>query len=350
MSKILLRYVHAFRDRHGRMRYYFRRPGFKRVPLPGLPGSDEFMSAYQKMLDPKTAPKVEPGADRIVRGSVSDVVVQYYASPEFRGLADSSKRARRNVLERFREKHGDKSMATLTRKHVKQLLAEKAETPAAANYWLKMIRRLVEVAIEAGYRKDDPTVAVKFIRTKSDGHPVWSDADIAAFRARHPLGTRQRLAMEMGLATMQRRSDLCRMGRQHLNSGVMTIRQVKTGMQVSIPVLPELLAAIDLLPADQLTFLVTEAGRPFTPAGLGNWFRDACTAAGLPSGFNTHGLRKAGATRGAEAGWTDHEIMAFGGWSSISEVQRYTKNANRKRLAQSAVHKLTPRTGTGKPE
>jgi hypothetical protein len=31
------RYTHGFVDRHGRSRYYFRRPGFKQVPLPGLP-------------------------------------------------------------------------------------------------------------------------------------------------------------------------------------------------------------------------------------------------------------------------------------------------------------------------
>jgi integrase len=51
------------------------------------------------------------------------------------------------------------------------------------------------------------------------------------------------------------------------------------------------------------------------------------------------GLRKAGATRLAEHG-TDHEIMAWGGWSSLKEVQRYTKAANRKRLALQGADKL----------
>lgn len=56
--------------------------------------------------------------------------------------------------------------------------------------------------------------------------------------------------------------------------------------------------------------------------------------------MRAHGLRKAGATRLAEHGCTDHEIMAWGGWSSIKEVQRYTKAANRKRLALQAARKL----------
>jgi len=88
-----------------------------------------------------------------------------------------------------------------------------------------------------------------------------------------------------------------------------------------------------------LTFLVTEYGKPFSPAGFGNWFREQCDGAGL-SKLSAHGLRKAGATRLAEAGATDHEIMAWGGWTSVKEVQRYTKAANRKRLALQAAGKL----------
>ena len=111
-------------------------------------------------------------------------------------------------------------------------------------------------------------------------------------------------------------------------------------MAKPIPVLPELQAELDYLPAEQLTFLMTDYGRAFTAAGFGNWFRDRAEEAGLPKGYNTHGLRKAGATRGAEAGWTDHHIMAWGGWKSLSEVQRYTRAADRRRLAIGAADKL----------
>lgn len=189
-------------------------------------------------------------------------------------------------------------------------------------------------------RTDDPTDKIKPLRITSPGHPAWSEADVSAFRKRHPSGTRARLAFEMALCTMQRRGDLVRMGRQHLQGGLLCIRQEKTGTTVEIPVLPDLQAELDKLPASQLTFLITDYGKAFTSAGFGNWFRDRAEEAGLPTGYNTHGLRKAGATRGAEAGWTDHEIMAWGGWTSLSEVQRYTRAANRRKLARSAVHKL----------
>jgi hypothetical protein len=44
------RYVHGFMDRHGKPRFYCRRSGFKRVPLPGLPWSPEFMAAYDAAM------------------------------------------------------------------------------------------------------------------------------------------------------------------------------------------------------------------------------------------------------------------------------------------------------------
>ena len=55
MTNLRLRYVHSFIDHNGHPRHYFRRPGFKRVTLPGLPGSAEFMEAYQAALAGQTA-------------------------------------------------------------------------------------------------------------------------------------------------------------------------------------------------------------------------------------------------------------------------------------------------------
>jgi len=96
----------------------------------------------------------------------------------------------------------------------------------------------------------------------------------------------------------------------------------------------------DATPSNHLTFLTTAAGKPFSAPGFTNWFREMCKAAGLPKGLSVHGLRKAGARRLAELGCTEHEIAAVTGHASISEVQRYTKAADRKRLAQSAIRKL----------
>ena len=139
------------------------------------------------------------------------------------------------------------------------------------------------------------------------------------------------------------------MGRQHVRDGILSIRQQKTGTLVEIPILPELREALDAMPAAHLTFLTTEYGQPFTAAGFGNWFRQCCDEAGIPKGYAAHGLRKAAATRLAEVGCTDHQIMAWGGWKTLKEVTRYTEAANRKRLARSAAEKLETGTMSGKP-
>jgi hypothetical protein len=69
MTRIRLRYINEFIDRHGHVRRYFRRRGGGRpVPLPGLPGSSEFMAAYQAALG--TASPPPPSPNHIIRGSL----------------------------------------------------------------------------------------------------------------------------------------------------------------------------------------------------------------------------------------------------------------------------------------
>jgi site-specific recombinase XerD len=101
--------------------------------------------------------------------------------------------------------------------------------------------------------------------------------------------------------------------------------------------------------SNHLTFVVTAEGKPFTAAGFGNHFRDLCDSAGLSARCTSHGLRKAAATYFAEQGATDHQLMAWFGWASISQAQVYTKSANRKLMAQGAA-KLISGTGIGSPQ
>src|SRR4051812_33451280 len=112
----LPRYVHGFVDRHGKPRFYFRRPGYKRTPLPGLPYSTEFLDAYQAALDGK--PKLELGTSRSKPGTVAAAVAGYFGSMAFATLAESTRRTRRQILERFRGDHGANGIATLGRSHI----------------------------------------------------------------------------------------------------------------------------------------------------------------------------------------------------------------------------------------
>jgi integrase len=337
-------YCNGFIDRHGKARWYFRRAGFKKVPLPGLPWSPEFMAAYERALAGQPAPI---GAERSIPGTLRALAVSYFASPEFRTTKPSTQYTYRNVIDRLCAEHGDKRVALLQREHVIKLLAARAHTPGTANALRRSLRALMRHAVEIGMRGDDPTRDVRKIPSaKGDGYHSWTEAEIARFEGHHPVASRARLAFALLLYTGQRRSDVVRMGRQHINDGAICVRQQKTGREVWVPV-HEALAPIIAEASTNLTFLLTHQGKPYTAAGFGNWFRDQCRAAGL-HGCSAHGLRKAAARRLAEAGCSTHEISAITGHASLREVARYTEAVDRRRLAASAMVKI--RTLSDKPD
>ena len=334
------KWVQAFVDRHGRARFYFRRPGFQRVPLPGLPWSPEFMAAYEAALNdgPK---RPEIGASRTKPGSINAVIVGLYGSTEFQGWSPETKRTRRNILERFRAEHGDKTVANLQPRHVADMIAAKAATPAAARNFKKTLAALMRFAVTQGFRNDNPVTGVSAPKIKGDGFQTWSEEHIAAFEARHPIGSRARLAFALLLYTAQRRGDVIRMGRQHIRGGLISVRQNKTGTALQIPIHPALQTILDATPSDHLTFLVTSFGKPFTAPGFGNLFREWCNEADLPRGLSAHGLRKAACRRLAEAGCSANQIMAISGHRSLSEAEKYVRAADQVRLARSAMATVT---------
>jgi integrase len=339
------KFVHGFIDRHGKPRFYFRRPGYKRTPLPGLPWSPEFMAAYE--LAQGNAP-LEVGARRSNPGSVAAAVTGYFGSLAFATLAETSRITRRRILERFREKHGDKGIATLARIYVERMVNAKVTTPGSALNFLVAVRGLMRHAISVGLRGDDPTIGVRGPKFRSAGFYSWTEDDIAAFEAKHPVGTRARLAFALLIFTAQRRADVIKLGRQHLRDGLLQIRQSKTGKPLAIPLHPELRAALDAAPSEHLTFLVTHGGKPFHADAFSHWFKRMCQEAGLPARASVHGLRKAACRRLAEAGCSAHEIMSISGHASLREVQRYTEAAEQARLARQGIEAVT-RTRIGKP-
>jgi integrase len=327
------KFVQAFIDRNGKPRFYFRRGGFKSVPLPGLPWSPQFMEVYEAAL---SGQPLQIGTSRTKPGTVSAAIIGYYYDQSFLALAPSTQRPLRGILERFRAEHGDKHIALLRRQHILTLLRSKKRF--AARHWLMAIRALMKYAVEIGLREDNPAAGVKLPNLKTDGYHSWTDAEIDQFEACHGPGTRARLALSLLLYTGQRRGDVIRIGRQHIRDGVVHVRQQKTGIELAIPIHHTLAAIITETPTDHLTLLTTQTGKPFSAAGFGNWFRDRCNEAGLAH-CSAHGLRKAAARRLAEAGCTMHEIAAITGHASLSEIQRYTKAADQKRLALSAMKK-----------
>jgi integrase len=333
-----LRYVQSFEDRHGKIRHYFRRPGWPRVPLKGEIGSAEFEETYSAAL--RREP-IEIGSTKVVKDSIRDLANKYYGSGSFKSMSKESQRQRRSYIERFctrkdkttGQPYGDKSATTLQAEHIRKILDEMSDKPESANGLRKALRAMFGHAVKTGLRKDNPTATVERVAVKSDGHHSWTDAEIVAFEAKHAIGTRARLAMALLLYSGQRRGDVLAMGPHSLVNGSIRVKQEKTGAELVIPLHPTLRDVLDKSPLADKTWL------GMTGAAFNNWFRDACDAAGLRH-CSAHGLRKAAARRLAEAGCSVHEIASVTGHTTLKEVARHTRAVDQGRLASAAKARI----------
>lgn len=329
-----------YTDRHGRRRWRFRKGGFA-AELGTDYGSDDFQRRYEAALEGHRTRGLV-GVERTRPGSVSALVASYYRSPDFLGLSDSTKRTYRGVIERFRQEHGDKPLKLMQRRHVQNILAEKAETPAAANNLRKRLITLLDHAVSLDWRPDNPARATKPYRLDSGGHHTWDEGEIARFFEMHQPGTLAHRAVTLMLYTGAARVDAVALGWQNVKGERLEYRRSKTGSAVSMPIHPDLAEVLADCPRDVLTFLQTNRGTSRSPNGLGNQMREWCDEAGLPL-CSAHGLRKACARRLAEAGATAHEIGAVTGHKTLAEVQRYTAEAQRGDMADAAFGKLIAR-------
>jgi integrase/recombinase XerD len=337
--RLKLKYLTGDVDRHGNARFYVRLPGRPKVRIRGVPGSEEFMMAYRSALagKPKALPRIA------VRGSFRYLCQLYFASLDFRQLDSATQTWRRRTLETISQQYGEQPVAQLEGRHVRRIVEERADKPSAAKKRLRAMQALFKWALASNEVTRNPTRDVAPVRYLEKGHHTWTLDEVETFEARHPIGTKARLAMALLLYTACRREDVVRLGPQNLRGHRVRFVQAKNEhrnpVAIDIPLHADLAAAIEGAPSAHLNFLVTAFGKPFTPAGFGNWFRDRCDEAGL-SDCSAHGLRKAAAARLAERGATPHEIMAVTGHRSLEEVERYTREAARAGLADAAMAKL----------
>jgi integrase len=350
MARIRLRFVSGDVDRHGNSRWYFRRPGQRKIRLPGLPGSDEFMAVYRTALAGQTVPL--PVARRGVAqaGTLRWLCLEYFNSAQFKNTLPSprSRQVRRRELERVCEIAGEEKVSDITTIVVRKGMDRRADTPEAANGFLKAMRGLFRFALEYEHVRSDPTLGIKKLRSRNpDGWHTWTVEEVEQYEARHPIGTKARLALALLLYTGARRSDVVRLGRQHVGDGWIRFHVYKNHLrqhtEVEIPVLAELQQTIDATAnKGDLAFLTSDHGRPWASGdSFGNRFRDWCREAGLPH-CSPHGLRKAGATIAANNGATEPQLNAIYGWSDPKMAAHYTRKASRKKLAGDAMKHLVP--------
>lgn len=361
-------FVEKFKTRHGSYIFYFRAGKGARIRLPDDPASEAFDAEYKAALVAHLGGEMRKTSSDRTLGWLVD---QYRESPEYAALAPETLKQFRYQFRRMKERAGAAPISELTLEGIMKGRAERAaKAPSDANKYVRAIKKLLDFAVANGWAADNPAKDIGKLPTAKKkgkeqeegaaGFLVWGEEDLALYERRWPVGTRERLAMDLLLYTGVRRSDVVRLGRQHMRKNgeivIRTQKSVNSGrpVEVTITILPPLARSIEATPTGDLTFLITQRGKPFKKASFGNWFKKACKAAGVDEpGKAAHGLRKVAATRAAEAGATEAELNAMFGWADGSkESSVYIRTANRAKLARSGTAKIItispnlPQTGS----
>ena len=340
MAVKLLRYMQSYVDRHGKARHYFRRKGYPQVPLPP-PGSPGFMAAYEAANTLPTSPAATGAPVRFLPGSPGWAIERFMASDQYRDhRADNTKRQDRHIYDELRASFGAGMLCDLRDRHVKVIrdhFREKFSTAIAD----AAIGRVSVVWQFADQHLDldlgaNPTAGVTRVHKVKKEHEPWPDDLLAAFDAHAP-GHLQ-LAVMLMLYTGQRRSDVVRMRWSQFDGEIIEVaQQQKTGEYVAIPCHHRLRSILSALPRRSEYILTGERGQPYQSAeSLAAMVRRHLRAIGI-RGYSVHGLRKNAAQALAEAGCSISEIMAITGHRSPGMALHYTKRAEKKRLARTAI-------------
>jgi hypothetical protein len=341
----------SYRDRHGKRRWRFRRGG-KTVPLPGEPGEPAFEAAYAAALAGRAPQKASvhrlPTATpaRSLRAAWRVLIAD---TLEWKQLDPQTRHAQTLIAERFLRapvvegepmRFGDVAAADLQRKHIKAILARRANTPHAAVHLLRLIRKLTGVALDQGWIDYDPCYRVKF-RPPYRGWKAWPAEARAQFEAHWPVGSTPLLVYALALYFGHRRADVVNVRWTDFEAAATNTIQGKTGKALWIPMHPALRAVLDATPRRSDYVVLTQYGRPFSAKALGMRMQEWTRTAGLAPGHTLHGLRKTLGKLLAESGATTRQIMAILGHDDIKHAELYTEEAEQRQLAADGMRKLT---------
>jgi integrase len=339
---------HLLREttRHGKAVWYVRIDKGPRIRLRSPYGTREFEEEYQAALINKPRPKL--GAP--ISGTLAWLIERYRETAAWAALSAATRRQRENIFKQVLESAGDKPFARISSDIIIAGRERREKTPHQARHFLDAMRGLFRWALHAKHVRTDPTAGVENPRRESgEGFLPWTEQHVAAYQHRWPIGTRQRVWLDVLLYTGLRRGDAVRLGRPHVRAGIATIKTEKSKLkvEVTLPILSVLARTLDAGPCGEMTFICGERGQPLSKESFGNEFKVACRAAGVPG--SAHGVRKIAAATAAANGATTSQLMALFGWTTSDMAELYTKAADRQRLAKASAHTLANNERTSIP-
>jgi integrase len=273
------------------------------------------------------------------RDTLTALIDAYKDSPEFRGMAQSTKTTY-SIYLRPLDIVGQVAPGEVKRRNIlttRDVIASERGN-AAANYFVTVARQLFNWAIDREWVEINPAAKIKKLET---GHlTAWTQEQANTALAGLPEHLRR--VVVLGMHTGQRRGDLCSMTWAAYDGERIRLRQQKTGAVLVLPVHPDLKAELDAWKptATAMTMLTNADGRPWLPNNLSYHMPAALARLGLPDDLNVHGLRKLAAANLADAGCSTKQIMAVTGHRTLAMVELYTRSADQEALASAAIYRL----------
>lgn len=318
----------------GNPRYYLRRKGQKAVPMPDAPRSSPvFLAAYVEATD-GAAPTTASHA----KGTLGAAVTAYRASPEWRGLADGTRRSRIPHLDEIAGKYGAAKIGQVRQVHVRRALAD--HTAHAANNRLRAWKALFKWLCDRGEIEENPIASMsKRAGAKSGGFRAWTRDDLAAFRAHWSHDTPQRLALELMYRSCAAMGDACLLGPANIRGNWLEYTRQKSGSGAVVPWrnapawfewTDDFERCLAAQGGGHMVWLVTAQGKPRSHKAASQWFSRACTEAGLAPDLSAHGLRKLRGAMMREMGATVDQRKPILGHETDGEAEKYAKSADAK--------------------
>ncbi len=364
----------------GRLYFSVRRPdgGKSYIPLPN-PNDPDFAIKYTPLVEAhetriaerkeERRPK-ESRASNVISNSFKALVHEMERSRHYRGLKPKTQESVDRYYAIIVADWGDRLVAEIEPADVDRRIDEPdmAPYPGKTLAYLRYLSALIDFGIRRGYRKDKYNPAREAERPEVGERKPWPD-DVYGRVVDNAKGMLW-LAIQLGVYTGQRISDCIRIEREELlacyRAGEpMRLIQQKTGVEVFIPIHPELAAIVEAFPAcdtaptvlynrfgcsfactdaiqNQLKHLMIELGY-VERVRVGGQFK-------ILTAYKFHGLRKLAACHLAEVEATPHEISAICGMN-IQTVIHYTRDVAKRKLARGVTDRMnTIRPGQERPD
>lgn len=336
--------------RSGAIRWRVRVAGnkTKRILLNLTPDHPQFSEHYHAARQGIQLEAPISAEDAAIKSSIGWLVAKYQTHLDQQLSAGQLKkdtvRYRKNHTNTLRNHYGEYAIGIPTGKLI-ELRDTMADKPSSADTFVKSMSALYTWACDRGHALANPATGIKRIAPKSKGARAWTVDDLQKYRKTHKDGSMAHLYLTLLMFTACRIGDAVALGRtnEFKKNGNVWLKwdtEKSNAPEMNIPMAAPLYRATRAQIVQGPTYILNAYGQPFASKdALSNRFSKWIAQAGL-EGLSSHGVRKAAGSLMAEAGVSQHAIMAIHGHTEAKTSEIYTRAAERETLAKVGMEAL----------